>query len=124
MWRSRASGLRTMLAKARRACCAIVLTAAGSRPSSPSAARSSRVNAVLLLRSGSARSCAPRTAAGAAAASGAAGGGEDIGAEDPQVVRPLERFRIAHGAMAHTALHLPDGLVFVRLHPRLEVLAH
>src|SRR4029453_947771 len=118
MCRSSASVLRTMFAKARRACCSMVLTAAGSSPSSPRAARSSRVQAGLLLCRGARRSGAPRNGARRRAppASGAGGGTEHIGTEDTQVVGPLEGGRVGHRAVAHAALHLADGLILLTLH--------
>jgi hypothetical protein len=44
-----------------------------------------------------------------------------IGAEDANVVSPLEGGRVGHGALAHAALHLTDGLVLVFLHPGEQV---
>lgn len=37
--------------------------------------------------------------------------------EDLHVVRPLERRRFLDVLLAHTALHLGNGFVFVVLHP-------
>ena len=44
-----------------------------------------------------------------------------VRAQHAHVIRPLKRSGLRHGALAHAAVHLFDGLVLVFFHPDGEI---